>query len=339
MNSDLLKTHRALVLLVDFKNCNPQGDPDRENEPRTDDETGHGIITVSGPKRKIRDYLALRGHNIYVRRGACFETQNNVVFGELGLGAPPPVDGADDEDEIVEDEAPKAKGKGAKAKAKGGSKKPEKKGRMTLEDANRVYASLCAKYIDARLFGQSVPGLPGTARGPVQFSMGESIDPVQPVRASITRVAVATEKEAADQGGSNRMMGGVWYIPYGLYRFHIYVNPSDARVTGCTEADYETFIEALVAMFDHDRSSGRATSCVRALYEFRMNEQMRGPVHAEKLLESITVRRRDKDSKARSFADYEVYVPQAVQSSPDFTFRRIVSETNPWLDQDAVAAE
>lgn len=45
------------VLLFDVTDGNPNGDPDAGNQPRTDDETGQGLITDVALKRKIRDVV------------------------------------------------------------------------------------------------------------------------------------------------------------------------------------------------------------------------------------------------------------------------------------------
>ena len=138
---EVLKTHIALVLLCDFKNCNPQGDPDRDNAPRTDDATSHGLISPMGPKRKIRDHLARNGHTIYVSRGACFETQNRPIFAEAGVEAPPPPeDEVDADNEEAEDEETASSSK----KAKGKGKAPKKaKVKVSSDQAVKVYSSIC----------------------------------------------------------------------------------------------------------------------------------------------------------------------------------------------------
>jgi CRISPR-associated protein Cas7 len=41
-----------IVLLFDVTDGNPNGDPDAGNQPRTDDETGHGLVTDVALKRK-----------------------------------------------------------------------------------------------------------------------------------------------------------------------------------------------------------------------------------------------------------------------------------------------
>ena len=46
-----------IVLLFDVTDGNPNGDPDAGNQPRTDDETGQGLVTDVALKRKIRDVI------------------------------------------------------------------------------------------------------------------------------------------------------------------------------------------------------------------------------------------------------------------------------------------
>ncbi len=48
-----------LVLLFDVQNGNPNGDPDADNAPRVDPETGNGLVTDVCIKRKIRNYVGL----------------------------------------------------------------------------------------------------------------------------------------------------------------------------------------------------------------------------------------------------------------------------------------
>lgn len=319
------KCRREGVLLIDFRNCNPQGDPDSENRPRTDPETGHGFIRDAGIKRKIRDYLAIQGHPLYIARGACLESLNHTAA--VTVGAENIFTNTDeDEDEEEEgDDKPKAR-KAPKAK---------KKGKATPETSRLVFDELAKKFIDFRLFGGTVPRLIGTGRGPIQFSFGDSVDPVTPLRAALTRVAVATEEEAEDQAGANRGMGGQWYIPYGLYRFHWYANPVDAMRTKMTEDDYELFLKSILNMFENDRSSGRVRACVRYAIEFKHKEHAGpGAISGERLLELVRVERKDRDKPARSYGDYNVTLHPLLERSQDFE-RRILIEPISWDDRAA----
>ncbi|PSK68016.1 hypothetical protein B0E53_00091 [Micromonospora sp. MH33] len=68
------------VLLFDVSDGNPNGDPDAGNQPRTDDETGQGLVTDVAIKRKIRDTVSLmRGddprYGIFVEAGFALNTR------------------------------------------------------------------------------------------------------------------------------------------------------------------------------------------------------------------------------------------------------------------------
>ena len=75
----------------------------------------------------------------------------------------------------------------------------------------------------------------GQVRGPVQLAFAQSIDPIVPLEATITRMAVETRKEADAQDGDNRTMGRKIYVPYGLYRMHGFISAPLAKQTGFSE--------------------------------------------------------------------------------------------------------
>ena len=54
-----IENRYEFVLLFDVKDGNPNGDPDAGNLPRTDPETGHGLITNVSLKRKIRNFVQI----------------------------------------------------------------------------------------------------------------------------------------------------------------------------------------------------------------------------------------------------------------------------------------
>jgi CRISPR-associated protein Csd2 len=332
-----IQTPRELILLTDFTYSNPQGDPDGENRPRTDPETSHGLITAFGPKRMVCDALELQGHAIYMARGGCLERTNRALSEEKSL----PVF-ASEEDEEAETEAlelsEEAETKPSKSK-KGpkGAKSAKPKINATPTQAAEFYKELTAKYIDRRFFGQLVPGMPGTCRGPIQFCVGMSIDPIVPMRMAITRVAVATENQATSQGQANRMMGDHWTVPYGLYRTHISVDENDAARHGLTEEDYALFLKILLGLFDNNKSTARPQANVVALYEFRHVPDMRG-LRGEHLLRGIRVRRnRKNEGPARSFDDYTVDIHPSLRSMAHIEMRQLV-ETISW-DDEKIAAE
>ena len=167
---------------------------------------------------------------------------------------------------------------------------------------------MCSKYYDIRTFGavMSTGKNAGQVRGPIQFTFARSVDPIVPAEHSITRMAVATEKEAEKQNGDNRTMGRKATIPYGLYVCHGFVSASLAKQTGFSEEDFTLFIDALKGMFDCDRSAARGLMSAQKLILFR-HDSMLGNAPANKLFDLVKVER-TTDNVPRSFSDYQVTI-------------------------------
>lgn len=108
----------------------------------------------------------------------------------------------------------------------------------------------------------------GQVRGPVQIAFGKSLDPVLPLDVSITRMAAVLgeknksyeEYEKAEQEASEdklRTMGRKQIIPFGLYEVRGFISANLAAETGFDEADMKALFEAILNMYEHDRSASR----------------------------------------------------------------------------------
>lgn len=270
-----LKNRIDFVYIFDVQDGNPNGDPDAGNLPRVDAETSRGIVTDVCLKRKVRNYVQLsknctQGYDIFIKEKAVLNTLID----------------ASHEDETV---------KAADAKSKTAA-------------ARDV---MCSKYYDIRTFGavMSTGKNAGQVRGPIQFTFARSVDPIVPAEHSITRMAVATEKEAEKQNGDNRTMGRKATIPYGLYVCHGFVSASLAKQTGFSEEDFTLFIDALKGMFDCDRSAARGLMSAQKLILFR-HDSVLGNAPANKLFDLVKVER-TTDNVPRSFSDYRVTIDKA----------------------------
>lgn len=270
-----LKNRIDFVYIFDVQDGNPNGDPDAGNLPRIDAETSCGIVTDVCLKRKVRNYVQLsknctQGYDIFIKEKAVLNTLID----------------ASHEDETV---------KAADAKSKTAA-------------ARDV---MCSKYYDIRTFGavMSTGKNAGQVRGPIQFTFARSVDPIVPAEHSITRMAVATEKEAEKQNGDNRTMGRKATIPYGLYVCHGFVSASLAKQTGFSEEDFTLFIDALKGMFDCDRSAARGLMSAQKLILFR-HDSVLGNAPANKLFDLVKVER-TTNNVPRSFSDYQVTIDKA----------------------------
>jgi CRISPR-associated protein Csd2 len=296
-----LKNRYDFILLFDVRDGNPNGDPDAGNLPRVDPETGQGLVTDVCLKRKVRNFVQLarggqEGYDIYVKEKAVLSQQQGRAYTALGLEAP----AADEGDEASKTD------EGGKKKA---AKKPAK--RAANGDAvEKARDWMCRNFYDIRTFG-AVMSLKennaGQVRGPVQLTFGRSVDPIISLEHAITRMAVATQKEADQQGGDNRTMGRKTMVPYGLYRAHGFISPALARQTRFGPEDLELLWQALGQMFEHDRSAARGLMASRRLIVFE-HESALGNAPAHRLFDSVKVSRKDGSRPARDFSDYEVTV-------------------------------
>lgn len=273
------------VLLYDVENGNPNGDPDAGNMPRIDPETGHGIVTDVCLKRKIRNYVEMvkgdaPGYRIYIKEGTPLNRNNAEAYVAVGL-------------------------------------EPGKK--ADLADVNKARAWICANFFDVRTFGavMSTGDNCGQVRGPVQINFSRSIDPITQQEVTITRQAVTREEDIEKE----RTMGRKHIVPYGLYRAEGYISAKLAndptKGTGFSEEDLELFWQALINMFEHDRSAARGKMAVRKLIVFKHASDL-GNAPAHKLFELIKVERKPGVTVPRSFNDYIVTIareglPQGVE--------------------------
>ncbi|MDD5241573.1 MAG: type I-C CRISPR-associated protein Cas7/Csd2 [Sulfuricella sp.] len=269
------------VLLFDVKDGNPNGDPDAGNLPRTDAETGRGLVTDVCLKRKVRNYVGIVKQEqppfeIYVKEKAILNKQHERAYHAIGAA-----------DMLSGDDK----------KRKGGDKVGEARDWM------------CKNFFDVRTFGavMSTGVNCGQVRGPVQLTFARSVDPIVASEHSITRMAVATEAEAEKQGGDNRTMGRKHTVPYGLYVAHGFISSHLANQTGFSEDDLSLLWEALANMFEHDRSAARGEMTTRGLYVFKHDSQL-GNAHAHSLFDHVTAKLKDNATVPREFTDYIVLV-------------------------------
>ncbi len=282
--SNPIQNRYEFVYLFDVENGNPNGDPDAGNMPRIDPETSYGLVTDVCLKRKIRKFVEIVNGNrspyeIYIREKAILNQTHQRAHEAVGVK----------------------------------EANNDKKRKGSASDVEKARAWMCANFFDVRTFGavMSLGINCGQVRGPVQINFARSIEAIVPLEISITRMAVATEKEAEQQRGDNRTMGRKHIVPYALYRAEGYISAHLAAQTGFSEEDLGLLWDSLINMFDHDHSAARGKMNARKLIVFK-HASMLGNAPAHKLFELVEVARTEKtDRPARSFADYEVIINRA----------------------------
>ena len=265
-----LKNRIDFIYIFDVQDGNPNGDPDAGNLPRIDAETGMGLVTDVCLKRKVRNYVQVAKDSA---EGYDIFIKEKAVLNKS-------IDAAHDEGSV--------------------------KNASDKTSAARVV--MCRKFYDIRTFGavMSTGKNAGQVRGPIQFTFARSADPIAAMEHSITRMAVATEKEAEKQGGDNRTMGRKATVPYGLYVCHGFISANLAKQTGFSEEDLALFWDALKNMFDVDRSAARGLMSAQKLIVFK-HDSVLGNAPANKLFDLVKIEKKCKGAP-RSFSDYTVTI-------------------------------
>ncbi len=290
------------MYFVECKNGNPNGDPDMGNSPRIDPQDMRGLISDVAIKRRIRNYVQFAKGN-QAPHGIIIQESTNI-------------------NKFI-----------AKAHEETGNTEMKK-------TKSKVYAArewVCKNFYDARTFGAVLSTGPnaGQIRGPVQLPFLRSIDPVLPLDLSITRMAVAepvgkegkatfAEYEAweNDQPADKlRTMGRKQLIPYGLYEGRGFISANLAQQqTDFSDDDLELLWEALLNMYEHDRSASKGQmSTISPLIIFkhvgtdsdeeqRKNQARLGCAPAHQLFDLVQVERKAEVGIARDYRDYTLKI-------------------------------
>jgi CRISPR-associated protein Csd2 len=301
--SNPLTNRYEFVFLFDCENGNPNGDPDAGNAPRIDPEDMHGLVSDVALKRRIRNYVQLaRGNQM-----------PNAIFVEHATNLNRPIARAHEE-------------------ANGSLPDPKKGASKDKVEAARQW--MCQNFFDVRTFGAVMSTGPnaGQVRGPVQIPFARSLDPILPLDVSITRMAVAEEVRGAKSSADYvaweaeqpedqlRTMGRKSLIPYGLFLGKGFVSAHLAQQTGFGDDDLKLLFEALLNMYEHDRSASKGVMTVHSpLYVFkhvgtdsdpkqRQAQAMLGCAPAQDLFKLIQVAKKPDVKSPRCFGDYVVTV-------------------------------
>lgn len=293
-----IQNRYEFMYYVACTNANPNGDPDMGNTPRIDPQTMKGYITDVATKRRIRNYIQMAyervdGMNIIIQQGTNINRHIAQAKRDAGF-----------------EDCAKAK--------------------------EAVYAGrrkACEMFYDVRTFGAVMSTGPnaGQVRGPVQLTFGKSLDPILPLDISITRMAVADkvgnntveeyeayEKEKAED--ELRTMGRKQLIPFGLYEVRGFVSANLAAETGFDDRDLNALFEAILNMYEHDRSASKGEmEVVSPLIIFqhvgtdtdaaqRVRQAKLGCAPAHKLFDLVHVAKKPEIDAPRHYRDYQASV-------------------------------
>jgi len=261
------------LLVIEAVNSNPNGDPDRESEPRQR-PNGRGEISPVSFKRKLRDLL---------------EDSDSPFFKSL----PEKFSKKSDQYCILESR---------------GRNRDEIKNEMgnneKFNQQSFLKSTFVKKYWDARVFGNTFLE-EGAAKGfiktgVVQFGVGVSISPIAIVRHTNTN-------KAGVQEGKNAGMAPLAFriVQHGVYCMPFFVNPNYAGKSGCTSEDIELLKLLIPKAYDLNRSAIRPDVRIRHAWYIEHKKAL-GSCPDYLLLEALTPTRIGNVSDpSNEWADYE----------------------------------
>ncbi|OJV22397.1 MAG: type I-B CRISPR-associated protein Cas7/Csh2 [Dyadobacter sp. 50-39] len=226
------------LFLYEATQCNPNGDPDQENKPRMDYDNDINLVTDTRLKRYIRDYLKMKGTEIFVdmENEAKVSPERKLeavikrVLANAGLLS-----------ELFTENPAMAD---AFAKISGSVSAPDEIFKKLKAKENRAVSiyllaqMVKQKFVDIRLFGSAfaVEGFNRAYTGAVQINWGYSLHKVQLMDSS----SIVTT-----MNDDNSTFGKDYRVHYSLLAFNGTINKFAAQSTGLTQDDVETFRDAI----------------------------------------------------------------------------------------------
>ncbi len=264
------------LLIIEAVNSNPNGDPDRESDPRQR-PNGLGEISPVSFKRKLRDLV---------------EDTEGLVFNDVCKKLK--LNKADFN--ILE-----SRGRDRKSISAEMSE--------DIKDFNQekfLNSKFVKKYWDGRIFGNTFleeGGNKGYIKtGVAQFAMGLSVAPILIQRHTNTNKAGVEE-------GKTQGMAPLAYrvVEHGVYCMPFYINPSHAHKSGCTQTDIDLLKALIPYAYDHTRSAIRPDVRIRHAW-YMEHQNPLGSCSDWKLIDALTPKRKGADPKqpSNSLDDYVV---------------------------------
>ena len=285
MKTPLARLNRVTMFyVIEVDKANPNGDPDKEGEPRTYDN-GHGWISPQSIKHHYRDLI---------------EDKESVVWQDIGdelLHLNP------DEFRILE----------SRTRGFGDDITPAKsweKVRQLSVDEIRDH------YVDARWFGATMlsnqkkdQGTEYCRAGALFLNEGYSVAPVIITRATLTREAnTEADKERGMAPMANKS------VIHGIYCVYGSLDVEGARKSGCTQRDLELFKKLTPEIYKQTSSDCRFGT--NLLHVWWMEHKSRlGSCSESALWEALTPKRKGEDPNKPSESKNDYIIPTSLPTA------------------------
>lgn len=257
------------LLVIEVVNSNPNGDPDRESDPRQR-SNGCGEISPVSFKRKLRELVDDHDSPFFQALPEKFRNNADRYF---------ILENRDRNRDDIQKE-------------------------MGENPKQFIESKFVHKYWDARVFGNTFlekGGKKGFIKtGVVQFGMGVSIAPIDILRQTNTNKA-GVEKD------KNAGMAPLAYrvVEHGVYCMPFFVNPNYAHKSGCSADDIELLKLLIPYAYDMNRSAIRPDVRLRHAWYIE-HKNLLGSCPEHLLFEALTPEKLDgKNDPSTSWNDYQ----------------------------------
>jgi CRISPR-associated protein Csd2 len=292
------------LIIVEVRNSNPNGDPERDGAPRR--RRGDiGEISPVSVKRKMRDLVANKNGPIwlYLENKFSLDKTRFDILEERGRKRP--VIKAmiiKDKDEAIEEkEFVKQYWDGRVF----GNTFLEKAEGELAEDVsetpseNTPGGDTNSKAADTLTLKDSVK------TGVVHFGLGLSVAPVT-VRTDFT----LTNKSAVQEDKTSGMAPGAFkFVEHGIYAIPFFVNPTQASKTGCKKKDVDVALELIPYVYSHNRSLVRTQ--VEVLHAWYVeHKDQKGSYNDFDLIDALMPTKTEaKDKPSATRSEYDIPNP------------------------------
>lgn len=282
--SDEIKRGTGL-LIIEVINSNPNGDPDRESDPRQRPD-GRGEISPVSFKRKLRDLVEWKDGDVWRTLSASFNPSlESTRFGILESRG---------RDRVSITRMLTGDGQAFKDAFWDGRvfgntflesmKDEEAKKHKFSEDQIKEFKKNAIK------------------TGVVHFGMGLSTAPIDIERHTNTN-------KAGVEGDKDRGMApmGYRFVPHGVYWMPFFVNPTMAHKSGCTSVDIELLKKLIPYAYAHTRSHARPLVELRHAWYCEHSNPL-GSCSDFALIDALKPRLkkdRDPNKPSKSWDDYD----------------------------------
>jgi Cas7 group CRISPR-associated protein Csh2 len=242
------------LLVIEVRNSNPNGDPDRESDPRCRSHDQRGVITGVSFKRKLRDLV---------------DQKDGPVWKEV---AQQRSSGGYD---ILE--ARRHKRADIEKLLKGNF----------ADFQNRFWDGR----VFGNTFLEEGGG--DTLRtGVAHFALGISVAPIRIDRLTMTKMAPAQKGKEGEEGPTRGMAPlGYRVVEHGVYCMPFFINPTAAGKTGCTRPDIALLLSLIPHAYPHTKSAIRPFVEVRHAWYGEHSNPL-GSFSEFRFIEALTPRRK-----------------------------------------------